>query len=162
MRGGTHIQNVCQFLGLHEGRFHLIWKSNAWPEVQMLFHAVKTGFGGQTFSDLSWILQGKHKTIIFCCTFNLGFRVFAYLYYLALETDPKTDPDKHIHLYNALNWPTYNQQTQELMEVDSDCQIAIGTNSLSVGVDISNVQDIIILDEPEDIDDLVQKFGQPG
>ena len=32
------------------------------------------------------------------------------------------------------------------MENDSDCQIAVGTNSLSVGVDISNVQDVIILD----------------
>jgi superfamily II DNA/RNA helicase len=76
--------------------------------------------------------------------------------------DLNTDLDKCIRLYNALNWPAYNQETRELMENDSDCQIAIGTDSLSVGVDISNVQDVIILDGPEDIDDLVQKFGRPG
>ena len=88
--------------------------------------------------------------------------MFAYLYYLALDHCPDGDAIKLIRLYNALNWPSYNEETRKLMENDPDCQIAIGTDSLSVGVDIDNVQDVIVLDEPEDIDDLVQKFGRPG
>jgi superfamily II DNA helicase RecQ len=62
MRGGAHLQSVCQFLRLHEGRFHLIRRSNARPEVQMLFRIVKSGFGGQAFPELDWILQEKRKT----------------------------------------------------------------------------------------------------
>ncbi|KAF8233323.1 hypothetical protein L208DRAFT_1267317, partial [Tricholoma matsutake] len=51
MHGGTHLQSVCQFLGLHEGCFHLIQRSNVWPKVQMLFCIVKSGFGGQAFPE---------------------------------------------------------------------------------------------------------------
>jgi superfamily II DNA helicase RecQ len=32
MRDGNPIENVCEFLGLHQGRFHLIRRSNARPE----------------------------------------------------------------------------------------------------------------------------------
>src|ERR1700720_4736125 len=92
-------------------------------------------------------------------TINLGFCVYAYLCYQAVD-DPSIE--KRIRLYNALNWPTYNEKTRELMDNDAMCQIVIGTDTLLVGVDIGSVQDVIILDEPEDIDDLFQKFGQPG
>jgi hypothetical protein len=56
----------------------------------------------------------------------------------------------------------YNEKTRELMDNDTVCQIVIGTDTLLVGVDIGSVQDVIVLDEPEDIDDLFQKFGPPG
>jgi superfamily II DNA helicase RecQ len=56
MRGGAHIQSVCHFLGLHQGRFYLIRQSNARPEVQMLIRVVKFGFGGRSFPYLDWIL----------------------------------------------------------------------------------------------------------
>ena len=37
MRGREHLTSVCEFLGLHQGRFHLLHHSNVCPEVQMLF-----------------------------------------------------------------------------------------------------------------------------
>ena len=73
MRGGEHLTSVCEFLGLHQGCFHLLRRSNARPEVQMLFREMKSGFGGQSFPELDWVLQEKRKTIIFCRTINLGF-----------------------------------------------------------------------------------------
>ena len=159
MRDGKPIENVCEFLGLHQGRFHLIRRSNARPEVQILFREMKSGFGGQTFPELDWILQERCKTLIFCRTINLGFRVYTYLYYQSVDD---SGIGNRIRLYNALNWPTYNEKTRELMDNDAVCQIVIGTDTLSVGVDIGSVQDVIVLDEPEDIDDLFQKFGRPG
>lgn len=45
---------------------------------------------------------------------------------------------------------------------DPDCLIIIGTDTLSVGVDFSQVRDIIIIGEPEDVDDMFQKFGRAG
>ncbi|KZP11416.1 hypothetical protein FIBSPDRAFT_962285 [Athelia psychrophila] len=35
-------------------------------------------------------------------------------------------------------------------------------NTLSVGVDLSKVRDVIIIGEPEDVDDMFQKFGRAG
>ena len=49
MRGGKHIASVCKFLGLHQGKFHLIRRSNARPDVQILFRTMKSGFGGKKF-----------------------------------------------------------------------------------------------------------------
>jgi superfamily II DNA helicase RecQ len=65
MRGREHLTSVFKFLGLHQGCFHLLCCSNAHPEVQMLFQEMKSGFGGQSFPELDWVLQEKCKTIIF-------------------------------------------------------------------------------------------------
>ncbi|KAF8811179.1 P-loop containing nucleoside triphosphate hydrolase protein [Phlegmacium glaucopus] len=138
MCGGEHINNVCRFLGLHENRFHLLRRSNARPEV----------------------IKEKRKTLIFSWTINLGFWVYAYLYYEGLESDP--DISQHICLYNSLNWPSFNEETRQLMLNNPACGILIGTDTLAVGVDIGNIEDVIVLDEPEDIDELVQKFGRVG
>jgi Lhr-like helicase len=48
------------------------------------------------------------------------------------------------------------------MEEDSTCLIVIGMDTMSVGVDISCIEDVIVIREPEDVDDLFQKFGQVG
>lgn len=44
------------------------------------------------------------------------------------------------------------------MEEDDNVQIVIGTDTMSVGVDLTCVRDIVIIDKPEDVDDLLQKF----
>jgi superfamily II DNA/RNA helicase len=48
------------------------------------------------------------------------------------------------------------------MEEDVDCLIAIGTDTMSVGVDLSCVEDVVAVDDPEDVDDLFQKYGRVG
>jgi superfamily II DNA helicase RecQ len=160
MRGGEYIGSVCHFLGLHRGQFHLIRKSNVHPDVQVLFRTLYSGIGGKKFPELLWVLRDGRKTIIFCRTINLGFRIFEYL--CAHAEANNSNIKKRVRLYNSLNWPEYNAQTRRLMEDDTDCQILIGTDTLSVGVDISTTQDVLVIGEPEDIDELVQKFGRPG
>jgi hypothetical protein len=49
-----------------------------------------------------------------------------------------------------------------MMEEDADCLITIGTEMMSVGVNFSCVEDVIVIGDPEDVDDLFQKFGQVG
>jgi len=49
-----------------------------------------------------------------------------------------------------------------MMEEDVDCLIAIGTDTMSVGVDLSCVEDVLVLDILEDVDDLFQKFSRVG
>lgn len=56
--------HMCKFLGLHRGRFHLIRRSNARPETQIIFRTIKSGLGGRKFLELDWVLAEKWKTII--------------------------------------------------------------------------------------------------
>ena len=61
-------------------------------------------------------------------------------------------------MYNSLNWENYNGETRALLSGEpSDsaiCHIAIGTDSLSVGVDMYAQADTILISEIEDVDEL--------
>jgi hypothetical protein len=48
------------------------------------------------------------------------------------------------------------------MEEDVDSLIAIGTDTMSVGIDLSCVEDVVAVDNLEDVDDLFQKYGRVG
>jgi superfamily II DNA helicase RecQ len=159
MREGRAMESVCQFLGLHQGRFHLIRRSNARPDIQILFRTMKSGLGGKKFLELDRVMDENRKSLIFCRTIHLGWRLHAYLRGRASDD---SNIHKRIRLYNSLNWPEHNSDTRKLMEDDADCLIVIGTDTLSVGVDLSCVEDVIVIGEPEDIDDLIQKFGRVG
>jgi hypothetical protein len=62
MRAGQPTESVCESLGLHRGRFHFIRRSNARPDVQILFRTMKSGLGGKKFPELDWVLAEKRKT----------------------------------------------------------------------------------------------------
>jgi hypothetical protein len=158
MRAGQPTESVCESLGLHRGQFHFLRRSNARPDVQILFRTMMSGMGGKKFPELDWVLRGKRKTLIFCRTIHLGYRIKKYL----CKQSDNLDADKYIRLYNALNWPELNAETRKMMEEDAYCQITIGTDTMSVGVDLSCVEDVIVIGEPEDVDDLFQKFGRVG
>jgi hypothetical protein len=115
---------------------------------------MKSNIGARKFPELDWILCGRQKILIF-------WRVFTYLYKQS-QVSNDLDVNKHIWLYNFLNWPEFNAETHKMMKEDVDCLIAIRTDTMSVGVDLSCVEDVLILDNPEDVDDLFQKYGWVG
>jgi superfamily II DNA helicase RecQ len=51
MRVGQPTESVCESLRLHHGQFHCIQRSNACPDVQILFHTMMSGVGGQSFQN---------------------------------------------------------------------------------------------------------------
>lgn len=158
LRGGKYIAAVCRFLGFPHGQFHLIRRSNARPDIQIILRTMKSGMGGRKFPELDWILAEKKKTLIFARTIHLGWRIFTYL---CTRFPPGTsDANKRIRLYNSLNSAEFNAETREFMENNPSCVIVIGTDTMSVGVDLSCIQDVVVVGEPEDIDDLMQKFGR--
>ncbi|KII90823.1 hypothetical protein PLICRDRAFT_547294 [Plicaturopsis crispa FD-325 SS-3] len=160
MRTGQPTKSICQFLGLHEGRFHLIRRSNIRHDVQILFRTLRSGLAATAFPELAWVLREKGKTLIFCRSIHLGFRVAVYLWQLDPSIDIETRR-KRIRLYNSLNWPTFNAETLELLHSALDAQVTIATDTLSVGIDISDFSLVIVLD-PLDTDEYVQKIGRVG
>ena len=49
-----------------------------------------------------------------------------------------------------------------MMEEVNICLITVGMDTMSMGVDLSCIQDVLIIGEPEDVDDLFQKLGGAG
>jgi hypothetical protein len=119
---------------------------------------MKSGMGGRKFPELDWVLREKQKTLIFCQTIHLGWHIHKYL----CEQSDNPEAEKHIRLYNALNTPGLNAETHQMMEDDKLCLITIGTDTMSVGVDLSCIQDTLIIGDLEDVDDQFQKFGWVG
>ncbi|KAJ3494471.1 hypothetical protein NLJ89_g10800 [Agrocybe chaxingu] len=79
----------------------------------------------------------------------------------ALEQKMENIADR-IRLYNSLNWPSYNAETLEFLNNNAEASITIATDVLSVGWDSKNTRDAIILGEPDDVDEFVQKIGRIG
>ncbi|KAF9522128.1 P-loop containing nucleoside triphosphate hydrolase protein [Crepidotus variabilis] len=157
LRKGLPMQLVLDLLGFHEGNFHLLRRSNACPDIQIIYRTLETSLG-KSFPQLDWILEESGKVLIFCPTIHHGFRLAVYFWHI----DPRGAVlKKNIHLFNSLNSASYNTETLKLLEGDSTSRITIATDKLSVGVDVSDFQLVVILD-PKDLDDLWQKAGRVG
>ncbi|KAJ7767695.1 P-loop containing nucleoside triphosphate hydrolase protein [Mycena metata] len=70
---------IFAILGVSRGEFHLIRRSNARHDIQILFRELRSGIDGRSFPEIAWVLKGMDKTLIFCATISLVFRVKAYL-----------------------------------------------------------------------------------
>jgi hypothetical protein len=77
-------------------------------DVQLLFRPMTLSMTDIKFPELDWMLQEEEKVLIFVLTINLGFCVALYLWYLS---DPE-HREKHVRLYNLLNWPANNDETR--------------------------------------------------
>ncbi|KAJ3553133.1 hypothetical protein NM688_g3778 [Phlebia brevispora] len=156
---GEPTRNVLRFLGLREGDFHLIRCSNRRDDIRVIYRTLRGSLGGWTFPDFKHVLDGKRKTLIYCDTISLTFRLTAYLISIAPSMP---SPVKRIRMYNSLNSPEYNEETRRLFQEDFDMQIVIATNALIVGIDLRNVEVVILARRPKHPDEENQKKGRAG
>lgn len=155
---GRHTESVCKFLGYQNGNFTLLRRSNARPDIQLLIREWNTTRSSSSYPKLDWILKESGKILIFCPTIRYGFNLAVYIWHL----DPRNAVlTQNIRMFNSLNSPDYNRETLELLEGNTNSKITIATDKLSVGVDISDFQTVVII-EPKDLDDLCQKAGRVG
>ena len=128
----------------------------------MLFRELTSPIDGDSFPELEWVLKSGRSTLIFAKTISLGSRVHSYLFSKATPGDR----DRNIRLYNSLNWDDYNAETRALLAgvpgSTEYCQIGIGTDTLSVGVDMPAIADAILIGDIDDADEGFQKIGRTG
>ncbi|KAJ7737979.1 P-loop containing nucleoside triphosphate hydrolase protein [Mycena metata] len=166
VRIGRPFDSICQLLGLRDGNYHLIRRSCARPDVQILFRDLISPISGDSFPELDFILTENRPTVIFPKTISLASRIYTYL----LRTEAAKHPNQRlprpnrIRMYNSLNFDSYNAETRELLKRDADdddyCQVVIGTDSLSVGVAMGARMDAVLIGTIDDTDDLLQKLGR--
>ncbi|KAJ7497874.1 hypothetical protein B0H11DRAFT_2384732 [Mycena galericulata] len=126
----TSATRICQLLGLHKGNYHLIRRSCARPDVQIIFRDLVFPISGDSFPEFDWVLTENRPIVMFPKSISLGSRIYAYL----LRKSGVTN-SKRIRLYNSLNFDSHNSETRDLLKLAPDdedyCQIIIGTDSLS-------------------------------
>ncbi|KAJ6578922.1 hypothetical protein B0H10DRAFT_2343705 [Mycena sp. CBHHK59/15] len=125
--------SIYSILGVNRGEFHLIRRSNARYDIQILFRQLHSGLDGWYFPELAWVLKTRDKTIIFGGTISRVFRIKIYLNSLD-SSNP--DRDVRIRMHTGLNWPEDKLATLEDIVTDPRCQVIIATNGLAQGNDI--------------------------
>lgn len=161
LRDGAPYRNVVQLLGLKPGQFHIIRRSNVRPDVQILFRELSSSLTGGYFPEFDWILEAKRTAIIFPKTLTLASAIYIYLQ----GKIPAHERSRRVRMYNSMNFPSHNTTTRALindLDTGLGCQIVIGTDTLSVGVDMAARQDAIVVGDVEDADELLQKGGRVG
>jgi superfamily II DNA/RNA helicase len=158
---GMQTKRVSKFVGLQD-HHHTVQRSNCRPEIQLLFRVLSHGIENWEFRDLRWVINDmrQKKIIIFCASIKDGFRVFSYLW-RQLDS-PVAVRREQIRMYNALNWPDYNLKTRELMRKPGGCRVIVATDILMVGVDFPDINDVVIIGHPPNVNDYLQKIGRAG
>lgn len=158
LRCGSPSSAVCSLLHLREGAFHLIRLSNARHDICIIVRQMQSGVRSLRFPELDWVLQANRKIIIFCTTISFGFRIVSYLWHRASDFPDRLD---RIRMYNSLYPASYNAQTLEFMHDDPRPRVTIATDTLAVGIDAPNTDDVILIgDVPVTTDDILQKAGR--
>ncbi|KAJ7165314.1 P-loop containing nucleoside triphosphate hydrolase protein [Mycena filopes] len=108
-----------------------------------------SGIDGRSFPEIAWVLKNTDKTLIFCLTISLGFRVKAYLNSILSHYSNR---DFRIRTHTGINWP--DDKLQTLVDIASSpaCQIIITTNSLAQGNGICVIKTVIQLGELESVE----------
>ncbi|KAJ7440754.1 P-loop containing nucleoside triphosphate hydrolase protein [Mycena latifolia] len=133
---------------VNRGEFHLIRRSNARYDIQILFRQLYSGIDGKVFPEIAWVLRTCDKTLIFGNTVPLVFRLKSYLNSL-LPAD--SNRDSRIRTHTGLNWPDDKVETLSDIVNDAECQIIIATAGLAQGNDIKVIKTVIQIGEPESI-----------
>ncbi|KAL0564862.1 hypothetical protein V5O48_017175 [Marasmius crinis-equi] len=157
---GFETEKIISVLGLEPGRFFFMRRSNIRRDVQYIQRSLRHGLGGSAFPDLGWVLEKRRKTIIYCDTISLAFRVFVYLWFQIPDSESSSRQSR-LRMYCSLFTKEYNQNTRSLFIDDANLQIIISTDALKVGNDFPNVADVIVLNATN-VNDIMQKIGRAG
>ncbi|KAJ7572431.1 P-loop containing nucleoside triphosphate hydrolase protein [Mycena floridula] len=134
---GPETVNLFKTLGLEPGSFHFQRLSNLRTDIQHIYRVLRHGLTGYVFPDLDWIFEGGRKIIIYGDTIYLGFRLKVY----ACQKYPRIG----VRIYNDICDPKNRTKTRTMFLKDPQMQVIIATDSLIVGIDLLNVQDVVNL-----------------
>ncbi|TRM62008.1 P-loop containing nucleoside triphosphate hydrolase protein, partial [Schizophyllum amplum] len=159
-RGRTPEQSpldcVRRFLGFDEGSYHFIHRSCARYEMQITVRPFSHGRQSEAYPELDWLLGLPGKTLVFCSSIKWGAKIALYL----LSKSPGASLKRRPRTYSRLQTDEHNNETLELLLSPSK-MLVIATDTLAVGIDIPDILTVIII-EPEDLDDAIQKGGRSG
>lgn len=121
---GTDTTAVCQTLGLFEGQFHMIRRSNERPNIQFIMETLSHGLAGYEFPDILRYIESGRKLVIHFNSLDMLFRCYVYIWRLQ---HPSADKMRRTRMYHSLCSPSYNEETIRRIDEDPECQIVLPT-----------------------------------
>ncbi|KAJ7768604.1 P-loop containing nucleoside triphosphate hydrolase protein [Mycena maculata] len=157
LQPGSMTKAVCRSLGFQPRMFHLLRRSNEHINVQFLLAPLTRGLGGAEFPDLlQYLIEGR-KTIIYCATIELCWRVFVYLFRRLPRGLQRL---RVVRLYHAICWPEENEETVALLRDDPLCQVVVATVAFGQGFNVKSLLDSISLGVPKTVAQTLQQGGR--
>ncbi|KAJ7779224.1 hypothetical protein B0H16DRAFT_1838657 [Mycena metata] len=156
---GTATKAVCQSLGLFDGQFHMIRRTNERPNVQFSMQTLSHGLAGYEFPDLLPFLTSGRKIIIHFHSINLLFRCYVYIWSLQ---SPSADKMRRTRMYHSLCPAAYNEDTIRRIEEDPQCQIILATIAFANGINAPSLLDSVTLGFSSTLDIMWQEKGRVG
>jgi hypothetical protein len=160
MLAGPLTEHILKFLGLEHREHDVVQRSNLRLNLRYISRKLSTGLAGKEFPDICWVLSTREKTLIFCKTVNLSFRVLVYLWNLMDGT--KAEKRIQLRMYNSILSDNFNEQTWQLMDDNPLAQFIIATDALIVGIDFRSVWRGLQMGEHLTLSQAVQAAGRIG
>jgi superfamily II DNA helicase RecQ len=157
LQPGPPTRSICRSLGFQKDMFHLVRRSNERHNIQFLLSSLTHGLGGDIFPDLLQYLKDNRKSIIYCATIELCWRVYIYLLRL-LPLGPQRL--RRVRLYHAMYWEDENEQTVRMIRDEPDCQVVVATVAFGQGFNIRVLLDSLMLGVPKTVAQTLQQAGR--
>lgn len=172
---GAPLKTVEDSLGLCGDRYHPIKldceRTNLHIILRRINHSVSTG----TFADLDWLLTEARsandydpstiaKTVIYIDNITQGHQLAAYLRKLL----PLAFQPHSLQLIRHLHASTCAKCKDEILDDfsatngESHLRIVIATEAFGCGIDIPDIQQVINLGTPRNLDTGMQRVGRAG
>ncbi|KAH9912092.1 P-loop containing nucleoside triphosphate hydrolase protein, partial [Epithele typhae] len=162
-REASPFRSVCNSLGLHEGYFHVLRRSNARHDLQFDLRMMKSSASSTSFPELDWVLAAPRNILIFCRTIKFTHQIQSYLTSkLSSGQASSATQSERVRSYHSLNWESYNTATLARLRSSQGHLVVLATDALSIGIDVREVDDVIIFEGalPDDLESLLQKAGR--
>lgn len=157
---GREMSSLISALGLKPGRFHCIRLSSERPNVRTIIQELTHTLGGYKFPDILYLLAPPIKSVIYCQTIDLSFRVACY----AWNQYPSGTVGRleNVRLWSSLTSAAYNQRTLELFENNINTTTIVATIAFGMGMNLRNITHSVNLGLPTTLSALVQQNGRAG
>ena len=159
LSAGRDFTSLCNELGFKQGRYHCIRLSSERPNVRMIIRELTHTLGGYQFPDILWAFKRGVKTVIYCRTLDLCFRVALYGW---RQYPPGVRRLDNVRLWSSITSPSYNERTLELFATREDTTTIVASIAFGMGMNVRNITDIINLGLPSSLCNLVQQSGRAG
>ena len=160
--------SVSQIIGLINP--YVLTRSPCKPNIIYAVGGFKTV--EETFHQMADKLQYKKtifpKTIIYGQSFGMCADIYLFLKHClgSCSTYPEDAPDipqfRLVEMFTSVTDPGHKSQIIQLFQEESKLRVVVATVAFGMGIDCSNVRQIVHVGLPDDICSYIQETGRAG
>jgi superfamily II DNA helicase RecQ len=163
---GKSFDVVAESLGFHANHYthHALPIDN--HQICYIPKILQYSVSGTAFLDLAWLIPSSiispddiTKTLIFCETIELGYRVYNFLQWL-LPQPLRRNREVILPYHSLLSKAGRTTVMQNFRS--GTTRIVIGTDCFTWGVDVPDIRNVIVFGLPSSFSKLVQQIGRAG